>query len=262
MSRGQTWSIEEIQALVDIWSDDRISQRLVATHKNIEVFKTFSDMMMARGFIRSAEQCRIKVKKLRQQYIKVRDSLRKGGSSGEEREKFIWYDELDRILATRPTSRAKLVVEFTQEESPRTSTPGPDTSVCSSGDRSKCEGQQDEEESITSSWSPRPEPETTTSQWAIPGAHTRKRMAEKFDIFLENYMQHKRWMDEAEQKRHDEEQKQQAEERAAFLNFMRMQQEAEERRFKAMEEQQRVNNQMFMQMMGTLTRALLPQSHK
>ena len=45
---------------------------------------------------RSAEQCRLKIKKLRQQYIKVRDTLRKSGSSGEERDKLISLDVMDR----------------------------------------------------------------------------------------------------------------------------------------------------------------------
>ncbi|XP_049917254.1 interferon-induced protein 44-like isoform X2 [Epinephelus moara] len=265
MSRGQTWSFEEVQALIDIWSEDYMSQLLVATHKNYEVFKLFSERMAARGFNRSAVQCRIKVKKLRQQYVKVRDSLRRSGSSGEEKEKFIWYDDLDSILGTRPTSSPKVVIESFKEEVPWTSTAEEPADVfkCSvslesdkSGDPSYGEVHPEEDESTASSGSPRPQQENTSLRWATPGAQGRKRKSwtERLDSFLESYMQHKRKMDKADQKRHDEE-------RAAFENFNRLQQEAEERRFKAIQEQQQANNQLLLHMMGTFARALLPQSH-
>lgn len=94
---------------------------LEKTHKNAEVFKMFSDQLTERGFNRSVEQCCIKVKKLRQQYIKVRDFLRRSGSSGDEKEKFLWYDEMDQILGTRPTSSPVNIIE-SFEESTETST--------------------------------------------------------------------------------------------------------------------------------------------
>uniref|UniRef100_A0A3B4BAC8 Myb/SANT-like DNA-binding domain-containing protein n=1 Tax=Periophthalmus magnuspinnatus TaxID=409849 RepID=A0A3B4BAC8_9GOBI len=104
MAHGQTWSEEEVKALIEIWSDENICQLLVTTHKNNEVYKLISEKMKAVGFPRTVGQCRTKVKKLRQQYIKIRDMLRKSGSSGDERDKFPLYDELDAILGSRPTS--------------------------------------------------------------------------------------------------------------------------------------------------------------
>lgn len=89
MSRGRTWSNEEVKCLINIWSDEQVSKILEKTHKNAEVFKMFSDQLTECGFNRSVEQCRIKVKKLRQQYIKVRDVLCQSGSSVEEKEKFL-----------------------------------------------------------------------------------------------------------------------------------------------------------------------------
>lgn len=104
MSRGQTWSSEEVQALIDIWSDEQISRLLVVTHKNFAVFRLFSEKMAARGFNRTPHQCRIKVKKLRQRYFWVRDLTQKIGSSVEEKSRFVWYKDLDGILGRRPTS--------------------------------------------------------------------------------------------------------------------------------------------------------------
>ncbi|KAF7645537.1 hypothetical protein LDENG_00201960 [Lucifuga dentata] len=77
----------------------------------IETFQLFSDRMREGGYERTGEQCHLKIKKLRQQYIKVHDSLRKSGSSTNEKDKFPYYDILDNILGTRPTSSPVKVVE-------------------------------------------------------------------------------------------------------------------------------------------------------
>lgn len=111
MFRGQTWSTEEVQTLISIWSDATMAQLLASTHKNREVFKLFSEKMAALGFHRSVEQCRIKVKKLRLQYFRVRDAIGKRGISAEEKEKFVWFHELDGILGSRPSGRPERVKE-------------------------------------------------------------------------------------------------------------------------------------------------------
>lgn len=120
MSRGQTWGSDEVKALLEIWAEDNISKLLVETHKNTDVFKLFSNKLKERGIDRSGVQCRLKVKKLRQNYLKVRDLLRKSGSSGDVKDKCPWFDELDGILSTRPTSNPQNVME---SYSPPTPTP-------------------------------------------------------------------------------------------------------------------------------------------
>ncbi|KAM6943609.1 uncharacterized protein FYW49_006435 [Xenentodon cancila] len=255
MSRGQTWSSEEVQALMDIWSEEYISRLLVATHKNSEVFKLFSEKMAERGFNRSLHQCRIKVKKLRQQYVKVREALARSGSSEGEKEKFVWYDDLDGILGTRPASSPKHVIESFKEEGPLTPT------QAEPADLLQCHKSEDvhpeEDESRTSAGSPRPQEEPNPLRWVIPGAQDRKRKSrtDRLDGFLESCMQQQKQMDEADRKRYEED-------KATFENFIRMQQEAEECRFKAIQDQQQANNQVFLHMMGTFARALLSKSHK
>uniref|UniRef100_A0AAV2KSL7 Myb/SANT-like DNA-binding domain-containing protein n=1 Tax=Knipowitschia caucasica TaxID=637954 RepID=A0AAV2KSL7_KNICA len=61
-----------------------------------------------RGYNRSVVQCRDKIKKLRTQYHRVL-SLSKSGSSAEEKENFLWYEAVDGILGTKPTTRPKLL---------------------------------------------------------------------------------------------------------------------------------------------------------
>ena len=113
MSRGLTWSHNEIGALIDIWKDDYVNNLLKTTHKNNHVFKMFSERMRAMGFNRTADQCRTKVKALRLQFNKIKDKMRQSGSAGDEKEEFTWYDDLDIILGDRPTSSPKYIVEST-----------------------------------------------------------------------------------------------------------------------------------------------------
>ncbi len=131
MSRGSTWSSKETCCLIDIWADAYISQLLEKMHKNADVFSKFSERMKERGFERSPAQCRVKVKKLRQLYMKVRDALSKSGSSGDEKDKCPWYDELDKILGTRPTVCPVDIVESyspTDKTSSSQFTPSPSSS--------------------------------------------------------------------------------------------------------------------------------------
>ncbi len=58
--------------------------------------------MEVKGYEHSVKQCRVKAKKLRQQYIKVQDQLARSGGSTDAKDKFTGFDELDQILRTKP----------------------------------------------------------------------------------------------------------------------------------------------------------------
>lgn len=123
------------------------------------------------------------------------------------------------------------------------------------GDEDYLEVHPEDDESTTSSGSHRPQQEQNIIQWTVPGAQVRKRKrkADRLESFLDSYLQQKRRMDEADQKRREEE-------KAVFENFIKMQQEAEERQFRAITELQQANSQLLLHMMGTLAKALMPSS--
>lgn len=112
--KGTLWSVDEVRYLLDVWGEEHIKSMMENKHKNAEVFSLFSERLKEKGSIRSVEQCRIKVKKLRQKYLQIRDTLRRSGSSSEAKERFIWYDDLDAILGSRPTSNPLHVLESSQ----------------------------------------------------------------------------------------------------------------------------------------------------
>lgn len=54
--------------------------------------------------MRTGEQHHLSVKRLQQQCIKKQDVISRSGVSNIEKDSFAFYDELESILGTRPTS--------------------------------------------------------------------------------------------------------------------------------------------------------------
>uniref|UniRef100_A0A673ILM0 Myb/SANT-like DNA-binding domain-containing protein n=1 Tax=Sinocyclocheilus rhinocerous TaxID=307959 RepID=A0A673ILM0_9TELE len=110
--RGVVWSQEESCALIEIWKDDYIKRQLFSTHKNIKVFLLFAQKKKKeRRYNRTALQCRVKVKKLRQKYMSTRDKIRRSGESAEIKDSCPFYEDLDAILGASACACLTNVVE-------------------------------------------------------------------------------------------------------------------------------------------------------
>ncbi|XP_013874664.1 trihelix transcription factor GT-3a, partial [Austrofundulus limnaeus] len=280
MSRGQTWNNEETLCLLDIWTDEHITNLLEKTHKNAVVFSMFSEKMKERGFKRSPEQCRIKVKKLRQSYQKARDALDKSGSSGEEKDKCPWFGELDKILGTRPTVCPVDIIETntpladntssgntssentSSENTSFESTPSPPTTSNSveveNNDEETEEPSDDtgDREGSSASLSGDGANGTTKERLTVRGVQARKHLgrkrkaeASKSDSGLQDFVLQQtkqlQQMLEAEQNR-------QKQENVVLENLIKAHQEAEEKRFQMMQAQHQAHTQMVSQIMGTV----------
>ncbi|XP_063068472.1 zinc finger and SCAN domain-containing protein 29-like [Engraulis encrasicolus] len=239
MSRGQTWADEETRALVDIWSDTQISDMLEHTHKNADVFAIFSEKLRKEGFSRSPEQCRLKLKKLRQTYLKIRDTLAKSGSSSDAKLKFKYFDDIDAILGTTPLASPVDLVEGTL--------PAPA--------RSENGNRQRSPPSSPASVVPVPAEEVedylndmpSSRKISIPGAKARQHLGRKRKAaaqsedaqdFLKRQQQQLQQLMDAEKERQEKED-------TYLENFLRAQREAEERRYEMMRAQMSENNNMF-----------------
>jgi len=64
---------EETLQLIEIWGDDRIQAQLEGTHRNKDVYTKIAREMSEAGFERTFQQCRDKLKKLKAEYIKLKD---------------------------------------------------------------------------------------------------------------------------------------------------------------------------------------------
>ena len=71
---GATWSYDEVKALISIWADEKVQHQLDNCTKKVPVFQNIAKRLEEAGFTRSFIQIREKLKKLKQQYKKVKDN--------------------------------------------------------------------------------------------------------------------------------------------------------------------------------------------
>lgn len=117
---GAAWTTEETRVLLALWGDDSVQRSLEGTHRNRAIFERIQREMTAKGYNRTWQQCRVRVKNLISTYRKILTNNR----SGQGRADFPFYDNLDRILRTRPASRpTNLLSSSSDSPSPSTTVP-------------------------------------------------------------------------------------------------------------------------------------------
>ncbi|XP_068260251.1 bifunctional phosphoribosylaminoimidazole carboxylase/phosphoribosylaminoimidazole succinocarboxamide synthetase [Nyctibius grandis] len=96
---GKHWSDNEVRALINIWSDEKIQQMLEGATRNKEIFEEIARRLMKRGIDRDWKQCRTKYKNLKYEY---RALQKENEHLGNPRRKMRFYDEVDCILRRQP----------------------------------------------------------------------------------------------------------------------------------------------------------------
>ncbi|KAL1022609.1 hypothetical protein UPYG_G00029840 [Umbra pygmaea] len=98
---GRHWTDEEVRALLCVWSDRQVRQRLKGTLRNKAIFQEMARRMQ-RGFgvVRNWKQCRTKYKNLKYEYKTAKSALATSGSSGPGRY-MKFFDEVEAILMDR-----------------------------------------------------------------------------------------------------------------------------------------------------------------
>ncbi|XP_010218421.1 PREDICTED: zinc finger and SCAN domain-containing protein 29-like isoform X2 [Tinamus guttatus] len=96
---GKHWSDNEVKALINIWSDEKIQQMLEGATRNKEIFEEIARRLMKRGIDRDWKQCRTKYKNLKYEY---RALQKENEHHGNPRRKMRFYDEVDCILRRQP----------------------------------------------------------------------------------------------------------------------------------------------------------------
>ena len=132
-SCGQNWSERKTQALVSIWSEDRIQWELKKSVWNDLAFAQISRELAERGYIRTVEQCRAKVKSLKGKYKQIADRLRRSGTGCESDEEskvpsdFLFFDNMDVVMGGRASVTPVHLLDSPDAPDPstssRTSTP-------------------------------------------------------------------------------------------------------------------------------------------
>lgn len=113
--------MEETQALLCAWSDERVQKSLSENLRNKHVFKHLSARMSSLGFSRSPHQCRLRVKTLKANYVRAK--LLRSVDGGQPCT-FRYYAEMDAVLGkARPAdSGIQMICEVKSEDDREAST--------------------------------------------------------------------------------------------------------------------------------------------
>ncbi|KAF5901916.1 zinc finger and SCAN domain-containing protein 29-like, partial [Clarias magur] len=104
MEKTEPWHNKETKTLIGIWSEDEVQRELEGTVRNQKVFQKISQRMWDLGYNRSPDRCRVKIKKLKQDYRRLKEYNKRNGTS---RKKNQWYDALDAVLGRRAESAGR-----------------------------------------------------------------------------------------------------------------------------------------------------------
>ena len=97
---GKFWSVAETKLLLDTWSQDHIQKQLRAAEQNDAVFRKIPKLLAKRGYYRTIQQCRAKIKALKKRYREIVDKLRKTGTGMEsdDDEDFPFFSNLHTVV--------------------------------------------------------------------------------------------------------------------------------------------------------------------
>ncbi|KAF7701333.1 uncharacterized protein LOC124393945 isoform X1 [Silurus meridionalis] len=95
MEKSEPWHNKETKTLIGIWSEDEVQRELEGTVRNQKVFQKISQRMWDLGYNRSPDRCRVKIKKLKQDYRRLNEYNKRNGAKRKTNQ---WYEALDAVL--------------------------------------------------------------------------------------------------------------------------------------------------------------------
>ena len=101
------WSDEETRRLIQLWGEEDVQAQLEGCKRNKAVYERLARSMLPE-FARTGSQCREKIKKLRNEYKKIKDT---NGKTGRGRRSMKFYEQLNEILGTRPATRPAVLID-------------------------------------------------------------------------------------------------------------------------------------------------------
>lgn len=97
---GRHWTDEEVRALLIVWADRSIRERLKCTLRNKSIFQEMACQMQRHfGVVRNWKQCRTKYKNLKYEYKTAKTAQAARARSGASPAKYMkFFDEVEAIL--------------------------------------------------------------------------------------------------------------------------------------------------------------------
>ena len=108
------WTDAETFLLIEQWAEQGIQEQLEGSKRNKHVYARLSSELAKDGVEKTGEQCRSKVKKLRQEYKKIKDNHNQTGTG---RTKWKFYERLNEILGNRPATCPPVILDTLTDDS-------------------------------------------------------------------------------------------------------------------------------------------------
>jgi len=102
------WTDSEVFLLISCWGEEGIQEQLEGCKRNKHIYERLSTLLAEHGVHKSGEQCRTKVKKLRQEYKKIKDNNK---GTGNGRIEWKYFNKLDNIFTSRPATHPPVLLE-------------------------------------------------------------------------------------------------------------------------------------------------------
>ncbi|XP_041637249.1 uncharacterized protein LOC121505760 [Cheilinus undulatus] len=96
-SRWCSWSKREVQALLTLWANPAVQEELLLNVRNNQVYTRLSAALESLGFSKTPQKCREKIKKLKQDYKRLKTSE----GIGKQRTRTVWFSIMDDVLGSK-----------------------------------------------------------------------------------------------------------------------------------------------------------------
>ncbi|XP_035204417.1 myb/SANT-like DNA-binding domain-containing protein 2 [Stegodyphus dumicola] len=102
--RGFTWSDEETSLLLQLWGANDAQSELTGNKRNFVVYEKISETMSSMGFIRTASQCREKIKRMKREYTLTKQYNEK---SNGPKKSMRFYEQFEKLLLEKQARNQK-----------------------------------------------------------------------------------------------------------------------------------------------------------
>ncbi|ROL52614.1 Zinc finger and SCAN domain-containing protein 20 [Anabarilius grahami] len=107
-TRNIPWTDLETQTLIRIWGEDKTQRELRGVLQNGHIFAMISKKMAAHGYVRTAEQCQSRVKRLK---LCFKQSYESKHTEGKDQVDFKFYKQMERIMANEESCSSQIKEE-------------------------------------------------------------------------------------------------------------------------------------------------------
>ena len=111
-----TWSDSEVLHLIELWGEEGVQEQLEGAKRNKHVYEKIAKGMRERGSDKTGVQCRAKMKKLKLDYRKIKDTH---GKTGRGRSTWKFFNKLDAVLGHKPATRPPVVLDTSEDPAGR-----------------------------------------------------------------------------------------------------------------------------------------------